>query len=187
MTLADFTQDSLCLPQLGGEDIAEVLSTLSRALERERVATTALSLFSVAFNRYFLSNGSTVGAVAYSVGRLPSVRRSQFAVGRIRGISGVRPNGAPVYLVFLLATPAEDPRAETTVIGGLKRLVNDAETLGMIHSADAGWRMRDALARIELDTADDVGPRGIVIPDGAFLVWADQRGAIAANLPLSHR
>ncbi|MDO8543885.1 MAG: hypothetical protein Q7S40_25865 [Opitutaceae bacterium] len=159
MTLAEFTQANLCLPSLRGRDPAAVLSELSRALEREHLVPASLSLFNVALNQYFFANGDTIGAAAYSLGRLASLHTTAFAVGQAREQFWWRNGCASVYLVFLIASPPNDSQTESAIIGGVKRLVDDRVTLQMIHSATRPATMFAALSRITLSDVNVSSPR----------------------------
>lgn len=151
MTLADFTRAELCLPNLQGRDPAAVLSELSGALEREHRVPASLSLFNVALNQYFFANGDTIGAAAYSLGRLASLHTTTFAVGQAREQFWWRNGCAPVYLVFLIAAPPDDSSAEAAIISGVKRLVEDPATMRTMQASGSSSRMFAALARIPLN------------------------------------
>lgn len=150
MTLADFTREELCLPDLLGAEPTAVLCELSRALERAQVVPSSLSLIDLSLNHYFLGEADTIGAVACVMVRLPSLHETVLAVGRKASALAWRAGGPAVKLVFLVAGPSTEPLVHPVMLAGIRRLAGDALALDRILAAAHATQMLNVLARVDL-------------------------------------
>ncbi len=106
-----------------GAEVAE------RAIARERELPTNLGL-----------------GVAVPHARCPGLREPIVVFGRSAG--GVvfdSPEAAPVYLVFLLVTPAEQPNLQVVLLGEVAKAAGDADTRDRLRTAATATEVREVL------------------------------------------
>jgi mannitol/fructose-specific phosphotransferase system IIA component (Ntr-type) len=151
ITLADYTQPGLILPQLCQRDAAGVISELSQALQREGDVPDLLPFYHAALNQELLANSAMSCGLAFPHARLSAVKRLQFAFGRtpqpiIWGAKG----SYPVQLIFLLAVPATDAASYLHLLASLAKLGQRAELLAQLRAADSAEAILVSLQQIRL-------------------------------------
>ncbi|MBN9524477.1 PTS sugar transporter subunit IIA, partial [bacterium] len=55
------------------------------------------------------------------------------------------PEAAPVYLVFLLVTPAEQPNLQVVLLGEVAKAAGDADTRDRLRAAATATEVREVL------------------------------------------
>ena len=154
MTLADYTQPGLIVPQLRERDTAGVVSELSQALQREGYVPDLLPFYHAALNQELLANSALECGLAFPHARLSGVKRLQFAFGRtpepiIWGAKG----SYPVQLIFLLAVPATDAASYLHLLASLAKLGQQTELLAELRVADSAEAILAVLQQIRLRQA----------------------------------
>jgi mannitol/fructose-specific phosphotransferase system IIA component (Ntr-type) len=151
MTLADYTQPGLVVPQLREADTAGIIGELSRALQHAGYVSDLLPFYHAALNQELLANSAIECGLAFPHARLAGVKRLQFAFGRtpapvIWGAKGPW----PVQLIFLLAVPATNAAGYLQLLASLARLGQQPEQLRQLREADNPDASLAALQQIRL-------------------------------------
>lgn len=154
MTLADYTQPGLIVPQLRQRDTAGVVNELSQALQREGYVPDLLPFYHAALNQELLAGSALASGLAFPHARLTGVKRLQFAFGRtpqpiIWGAKG----SYPVQLIFLLAVPATDAANYLHLLASLAKLGQHTGLLAELRVADSAEAILAALQQIRLRQA----------------------------------
>jgi len=154
MTLADYTQPGLIVPQLRERDTAGVVNELSQVLQREGYVPDFLPFYHAALNQELLAGSALECGLAFPHARLSAVKRLQFAFGRTPKpiIWGAR-GSYPVQLVFLLAVPATDAASYLHLLASLAKLGQQTELLAELRVADSAEAILAALQQIRLRQA----------------------------------
>ena len=82
ISLADYTQSELIVPQLRECDTAGIISELSQVLQRQGGVPDVLPFYQAALNQELLANTALDCGIAFPHARLSGVKRLQFAFGR---------------------------------------------------------------------------------------------------------
>ena len=137
VSLADYTQSELIVPQLRECDTAGIISELSQVLQRQGGVPDVLPFYQAALNQELLANTALDCGMAFPHARLSGVKRLQFAFGRTPEpiVWGAR-SSWPVQLVFLLAVPATDAAGYLHLLASLARLGQQPEHLAQLRAAD---------------------------------------------------
>src|SRR5581483_2331135 len=119
MTLADFTNAEMVIPDLRGQDAAAVIQELSQAMHSENRVPDLLPFYQTALNREFLVSTETEAGMAFPHARLAGLKELSFGLGR--SSKHLSWGNAPraVRLVFLIAVPATDATQYLPLISGL--------------------------------------------------------------------
>ncbi|MEX2169003.1 MAG: cation:proton antiporter [Pirellulales bacterium] len=113
---------------------AEHTHILERALDREAEISTDLGI-----------------GVAIPHARCPNLRAPLLVVGRSAdGIEFSSPAAKPVYLIFLLVTPTEQPEAQLSLLSQLARFVADESNRQQLMQASSEGELIDLLCRVPL-------------------------------------
>jgi mannitol/fructose-specific phosphotransferase system IIA component (Ntr-type) len=148
MTLADFTQERLCVPELRGRDAPSVLLELSLALARSGLVPDSLAVFNSALNGYFLTDRDILGGIAYPVCHLNALHTTTCVIGRSREPLIWRNGAPPVQVVFLVAAPVIQSSGLSMLIEALSDLARDETAIARVRSAVDPAAMLAALARV---------------------------------------
>ncbi len=153
VSLADFTQPGLIVPELRERDAAGIINELSQALHNEGWVPDLLPFYHAALNHELLANSALECGLAFPHARLSRVKQLQFAFGRapqpvIWGAKGCR----PVQLVFLLAVPATDAACYLHLLASLAKLGQQREVLLALRQACDLEAIRAVLAKIRIRT-----------------------------------
>jgi mannitol/fructose-specific phosphotransferase system IIA component (Ntr-type) len=131
MTLGDFTETSLLIPHLLGEDQAGVINALSHRLQGAGRIEDSLAFFQAVLQRDYLATSAAGNGVAFPHARLRGIERLTFAVGL--SDAGIRwQDGSPVRAVFLIAVPPADVQLYLALVAGLARLARAANRLNTL-------------------------------------------------------
>jgi mannitol/fructose-specific phosphotransferase system IIA component (Ntr-type) len=154
MTLADYTQPGLIVPELCQRDTAGVVNELSQALQREGYVPDLLPFYHAALNQELLAGSAVECGLAFPHARLSAVKRLQFAFGRTPTpiIWGAR-GSYPVQFIFLLAVPATDAASYLHLLASLAKLGQQTELLAELRAADSAEAILAALQQIRLRQA----------------------------------
>ena len=138
VSLADFTNPALIVPQLRERDTAGVVKELSQVLHEQGCVPDVLAFYHAAMNHEFLVSSATACGIALPHARLSSVTQSNFAFGlSAQPISwGGRPY-PQVRFVFLLAVPATDATGFLQLLSALARLGQQEPLLAELASRDS--------------------------------------------------
>ena len=120
MTVGDFTELSLLVPQLLGADQASAIHALSNRLQGARRIEDSLTFFQAALQRDYLSSSAIEGGVAFPHARGHGINRFSVALGlskegdslagRLAGARGV-----------LIGVPSVDAQLYLAVVSALAR------------------------------------------------------------------
>lgn len=149
VSLADFTSESMILPELRGRDTSAVIHELSKALEREACIPGMLPVYQSALNREYLVSTATDCGIAFPHARLSAVDRICFALGRAREPIAWG-SGRPVHIVFLLAVPATDAAEYLSLLSTLTALAKDQDVRNQLVTANDAVAIFHILKSIEL-------------------------------------
>lgn len=154
MTLADFTNPSLMIPHLRGQDAASVIQELSRILQREKRIPDLLPFYHAALNREYMVSTDMEAGMAFPHARLPGLKELSFALGRSdEPLAWGSKTPRSVRLVFLMAVPATDATQYLPLISGLARLGRDSRLVNRLQAATDSSQMLVALQQVELRTS----------------------------------
>jgi mannitol/fructose-specific phosphotransferase system IIA component (Ntr-type) len=151
VSLADFTESALILPELKGQDPAAVIQELSQTLQRTSRVPDLLPFYLAVLNREFLISTALDYGIALPHARLTGLKELCFAVGRTRRPIHWGNNGAmTVRLIFLLAVPSTEAAEYLLLMAGLGRLGKDTAALRGLLEASDGEEMLTVLRQVKL-------------------------------------
>lgn len=151
MSLADFTEPALMLPELSGQDPAVVIQQLSQALQRTSRVPDLLPFYQAVLNREFLISTALDYGIALPHARLSTLKNLCFALGRSSApLQWGTKDSPPVRLVFLLAVPSTEAAEYLLLMGGLGRLGKDPLLLSQLLAAGNSNDMFSVLRQIKL-------------------------------------
>lgn len=120
MTVGDFTELSLLVPQLLGADQATAIHALSNRLQGAGRIADSLAFFQAALQRDYLSSSAIEGGVAFPHARGRGIHRFSLALGLSK--EGIHwRDGSQVNAVFLIGVPAVDTQLYLAVGSALAR------------------------------------------------------------------
>lgn len=122
MTVADFTEPSLLIPQLLSADQASVINALSHRLQGAGRIADSLTFFQAVLQRDYLSSSAPGNGVAFPHAGGRGIHCLSLALGV--SAAGVRwRDGSQVHAVFLIAIPPADAQLYLALVAALARLV----------------------------------------------------------------
>src|ERR1017187_7777418 len=120
ITVGDFTESSLLIPQLLAADQASGIHALSHRLQGAGRVEDSLTFFQAALQRDYLSSSAIEGGVAFPHARGHGINRFSFALGLSK--EGVHwRDGSHVHSVFLIAVPSAETQLYLTIVSVLAR------------------------------------------------------------------
>ena len=120
ITVGDFTESSLLIPQLLAADQASGIHALSHRLQGAGRVEDSLTFFQAALQRDYLSSSAIEGGVAFPHARGHGINRFSFALGLSK--EGVHwRDGSHVHAVFLIAVPSAETQLYLTIVSVLAR------------------------------------------------------------------
>jgi mannitol/fructose-specific phosphotransferase system IIA component (Ntr-type) len=151
LSLADYTEPSLIVPQLRQRDTAGVVKELSQLLHQQRRVPDVLAFYHAALNHEFLANSATESGIALPHARLNGVVHSGFAFGRstepfVWGTKG----SAAVRFVFLLAVPATDAAGFLHLLSALARFGQQEGLLAALGSQQTAEEIFELFKQIKV-------------------------------------
>jgi mannitol/fructose-specific phosphotransferase system IIA component (Ntr-type) len=151
VSLADYTQPALIVPQLRERDTAGIIGELSQALQRQGCVPDVLPFYQAALNQELLANSALDCGLAFPHARLSGVKRLQFAFGRTPEpiVWGAR-SSWPAQFVFLLAVPATDAAGYLHLLASLARLGQQPEHLAQLRVAENAEAILAVLQNIRM-------------------------------------
>jgi PTS system fructose-specific IIC component len=122
--LSDFLTEQTIRTGLTGKKKKDVIAGLVGILARAGLVTDENSLVKAVLAREKIQSTGLGGGVAIPHARAPHIRRIAMAVGRYdQGIDFSSIDKQPVYLVFLVAAPAEAARPYIQTVAKVARLM----------------------------------------------------------------
>jgi mannitol/fructose-specific phosphotransferase system IIA component (Ntr-type) len=116
LTLADFTEPNLLIPELLNERLESAIAELSRRLKDAGRIKNVGAFTSAVLKRESLVS-TVFDGVAFSLARWHTATKLSFAIGLSQyGIRWGQPNASPVFVVVLFAIPASEERAYLSLI-----------------------------------------------------------------------
>jgi mannitol/fructose-specific phosphotransferase system IIA component (Ntr-type) len=153
MTVGDFTESSLLVPQLLGADQATAIHALSHRLQGAGRIEDSLTFFQAALQRDYLSSSAIEGGVAFPHARGHGIHRFSLAVGLSK--EGIHwRDGSQVYAVFLIGVPSADTQLYLSVGSALAR---QSRLGGWLTALMACSRPEELLAMLNKVTVSGVG------------------------------
>jgi mannitol/fructose-specific phosphotransferase system IIA component (Ntr-type) len=120
MTVGEFTELSLLVPQLFGADQASAIHVLSHRLKGAGRIEDSLTFFQAALQRDYLSSSAIEGGVAFPHARGHGIHRFSLALGLSK--EGVHwRDGSQVHAVFLIGAPSAEAQLYLAVVSALAR------------------------------------------------------------------
>jgi PTS system fructose-specific IIC component len=148
--LADFTRESLMVPQLAGREAAAAIQELAAALHRHGEIPDLLQFYESALNREYLCNTVTDPGWAIPHATVSGLDRACFAVGHWTPPARWLKSSQPVGLVFLVAIPETDSRTYMTLVSGVARLSKAPELVRELLAATSASGMYGVLRRVRI-------------------------------------
>ena len=153
-SLADYTSETLILPQLREGDTAGVIQELTQRLHQDARIPDVLPFYHATLNREFLDSTAMEHGMAFPHARLSGLQRLCFALGRSAApIPWGTQHAKAVYLVFLLAVPATEAVGYLYIVSGLARLGKNPELMAGLREARDAAAMLAVLRKITLPHA----------------------------------
>ena len=151
-TLADYTSETLIIPNLRGHDMATAMQELTHALRIGGHIADALAFYHAATNMEFLHSSAMTCGIAFPHVRSPNVAQVCFALGRAAApIMWKGGNVAlPVRLVFLLALPATEASDYISAVLSLGGLPQNTELVARLLAASTSTEMLALLRGVRL-------------------------------------
>ncbi len=151
MTLADYTDKNLIVPQLKAADMRGSIEELSCVLQQEHRIPEKTPFCQAALKREMLSSTALENGMALPHARLPNLPGISFAVGRARDGVDWGPNSPnKVRLVFLLGVPLSDAAAYLYVLYGLARLGKESDLLKKVFAAETAAAILEVFNLVRL-------------------------------------
>jgi PTS system fructose-specific IIC component len=151
LTLRDYTQRTLVLPELRERDIAGIINELSQALHKQGVVQDLLPFYHAAMNQELMANSALPCGLAFPHARLGGVKQLQFAFGRVATPVNWGAKGSwPVQCIFLLAVPATDAASYLHLLACLARMGQQAQFAADLRAAANAEGLLEVLGRIKL-------------------------------------
>lgn len=120
MTVGEFTELGLLIPQLLGADQASAIHALSHRLQSAGRVEDSLTFFQAVLQRDYLSSAAIEGGVAFPHARGHGVDRFSLALGLSK--EGVHwRDGSQVHAVFLIAVPSAEAQLYLAIVSTLAR------------------------------------------------------------------
>ena len=162
MTVGDFTELSLLIPQLLAVDQASAIHALSHRLQSAGRVEDSLTFFQAALQRDYLSSSAIDGGVAFPHARGHGVNRLTLALGLSK--EGVHwRDGSQVHAVFLIAAPSAEAQLYLTIVSALARQSRLSGWLASLMACNQPEELLGALGQVNVNS----GAGGIRTGHGA--------------------
>lgn len=120
MTVGEFTEVSLLVPQLLAADQASAIHALSHRLQGAGRIEDSLTFFQAALQRDYLSSSAIEGGVAFPHVRGHGINCFSLALGLSK--EGIHwRDGSQVHAVFLIGAPSAEAQLYLAVVSALAR------------------------------------------------------------------
>jgi PTS system fructose-specific IIC component len=120
MTVGEFTELSLLVPQLLAADQAGAIHALSHRLQGAGRISDSLAFFQGALQRDYLSSSAIEGGMAFPHARGHGINRFSLALGLSK--EGVHwRDGSQMHAVFLIGVPSVEAQLYLAVVSALAR------------------------------------------------------------------
>lgn len=151
VSVADYTDLSLVVPDLQPTDTAGIIADLSHRLQRHGCISDVLSLYHAALNKELMECSAQECGIAFPHARLSAIKRLQFALGRaVRPVQWGGRGATPVRLVFLIAVPATDAAQYLHLLASIARLGQRPDIIGDLLDAATPSAMLAQLSRMPI-------------------------------------
>lgn len=149
--VANFTESSLMVPVLRGQDAAAVTAELCSALQRQGWLSDLLPFYQAVISHESLSSTAMSPGWALPHARSAGIERLSFALGRTAEPL-VWFGGERVEMVFLFAVPDNEAGAYLNLISGLAKLSQDHGRRQRLAEAPDARAMFELLQEVLLPT-----------------------------------
>jgi mannitol/fructose-specific phosphotransferase system IIA component (Ntr-type) len=150
MTLADFTEPNLLVPELLNESQESAIAELSHRLKDAGRVKNAHEFTSAVLNHESLVS-TVFDGVAFSLARGHTATELSFAIGLSQyGIRWGKNKASPVFVVVLFAIPASEERAYLSVILTFSTLLNDKNLFSTLRQSKHPEEMFEILTQASL-------------------------------------
>jgi mannitol/fructose-specific phosphotransferase system IIA component (Ntr-type) len=149
LTLADFTSETLIIPELASRDMTGVIRELSSAFSSLGAGWDAALLNKAAFEREQQMTTAMPFGAAFPHVRSAACPRLQFAFGRSsKPFTWGAPGALSVNLVFLNAVPATEATGYLKLVSAMSRLGRETVMLQQFKSASSAPELFKLLSQI---------------------------------------
>ena len=155
MTVGDFTELSLLIPQLLAADQASAIHALSHRLQSAGRIEDSLTFFQAALQRDYLSSSAIEGGVAFPHARGHGINRFSLAVGLSK--EGVHwRDGSQVHAVFLIGVPSAEAQLYLGVVSALARQSQLVGWLTALLACNRPEELLDVLNKVNVGGAGNI-------------------------------
>ncbi|MGD1018429.1 MAG: PTS sugar transporter subunit IIA [Verrucomicrobiia bacterium] len=155
MTVGDFTELSLLVPQLVGADQATAIHALSHRLQGAGRIEESLTFFQSALQRDYLSSSAIEGGVAFPHARGHGIHRFSLALGLSK--EGIHwRDGSQVHAVFLIGVPSVDTQLYLAVGSALARQSRLCGWLTALMACNRPEELLDMLNKVNVSEAGSI-------------------------------
>lgn len=139
MKIIDFLTPEMVMPQLAGQDKAQVLRELAQGLAAKHPEIPVEDLIAVLTERERLGSTAIGDGIAIPHGKLAKVDRILGAFGRhAKGVDFESLDGNPTHLFFVLVAPEDSTNLHLKALARVSRLFKDPSfRQKLIDAADA--------------------------------------------------
>ncbi len=139
MKITDFLTPEMVMPQLAGQDKAQVLKELAQGLAARHPEIRVEDLMAVLTERERLGSTAIGDGIAIPHGKLARVDRIVGAFGRhVKGVDFESLDGNPTHLFFVLVAPEDSTNLHLKALARVSRLFKDPSfRQKLIEAADA--------------------------------------------------
>jgi len=170
MTVGDFTELSLLIPQLLAADQASAIHALSHRLQGAGRIEDSLAFFQSALQRDYLSSSAIEGGVAFPHARGHGINRFSLALGLSK--EGVHwRDGSSVHAVFLITVPPTEAQLYLTIVSALARQSRAGGWLTSLVACNQPEELLRVLSQVNVSSAGNVrsGQGGLPAQSGENL------------------
>ncbi len=147
LQIADYVSERTLVPELAASSPEEALRLLVARLRDAGKVARGDELYEALCKREEIMSTGLGRGIALPHAWAPEVREVAIAVGRSRqGFDYRALDGQPVHLVFLLATPEENPWLHLQLLARLSHLARQEALRSRLMQARAGGDMLEAIA-----------------------------------------
>lgn len=148
--VTDFVWDGTILPTLRASSRDDALAELVAATVRVGAVVCGKELLAGLKQREEIMSTGLGGGIAIPHAWASEVKRVVIAVGRSHsGIDYQALDGRPVHLLFLLASPEEDPWRHLQILARISGLLRKEGVTDALLAAEDAARMKADIARYE--------------------------------------
>lgn len=146
--VSEYVSEETILPELGATSPEEAFRQIVAQLARLGAVRDGKGLFEALCEREAIMTTGLGGGIAIPHAWTPDVTRVVIVLGRAPGGMEWRAlDGRPVNLMFLLATPEDDPWRHLQMLARISRLARSKELRSRLTHAASAREMLEAVAQ----------------------------------------